>query len=119
MKLWAFGVSPHGLGLAPEVFWSLDAAEFFALKDVHDAALKRWAIEMACHYNATYDADGVPWTAGDFLPGGDRAARMRQHLIGKVEAAKVTVELAQMKAGDTPEGLPSWLFDAEGKVIHG
>lgn len=95
----------------------MDAAEFFALKDVHDSALKRWAIEMACHYNATYDTEGVPWVAGDFLAGGDRSARMRKHVVGKIEAAKLTIELNQMRAGEKTEGLPEWLFDDGGKVI--
>ena len=112
-RLWAFGTSPHGLGLAEEDFWMLTPREYYALLDVQQANTKLWAISQAAFFNAHFVTDGVPWNADDFLGAGSRDKRMAE----KAESDRVVGRLVnnmkrkvrQTKPGDPePADLPVW-----------
>ena len=117
MNLWAFGVSPHGLGLTPEAFWSLTDEEYEALKEVHDNSVRRWAIQMSAYYNVHFlerRKDGTPidppWEPADFM-GGDRAGKVRrgrQTAADKMLVKRLNQQLMMMRPGVEPEGLPEW-----------
>jgi hypothetical protein len=105
MELWAFGVSPDGLGLQPSFFWALSTPEFEAIKRVHDRKEQRWAFERAEFRNGHFSTDGVPWVPGDFLGASTRENRKAEDFHMGMEVRRLNQELATMKAGDT-HGVP-------------
>jgi len=115
MRIWAYGTSPHGLGLDPVRFWHLSIREFIALKRIHREALLRWATERAMYANVNFverdssgNPIGVPFLAEDFLGEGNRQARLDERAMSQFSAAQVNAQLEKIKKGDTPEGLPAW-----------
>jgi hypothetical protein len=109
LDLWAYAVSPHGLGLKPEFFWSLAIDEYRALERPHRYALERWGLERAHFCNAHFKTDGVPWLPADFIGRGNRDQRIKQRRIDGAAVAVLNRQLAQMRPGMAePEWLPVW-----------
>ena len=104
MDHWAFATSPHGLGLAPEVFWSLRTNEFLALR-------RAWAQEQAKFYNAHFSGNGPAWMPDDFLKPKNRERRIAQGKRDKIESDMLNFKLAQIEAskGKGPgKNIPFW-----------
>lgn len=120
MKLWAYGTSPHGLGLQPDRFWTLTIREFQALKSVHRSELMRWAIEQASFHNLNFlarDSQGrpteEPWKPEDFLGEGNRQDRNDERQFSTMAAAQANAALANIIAGAPPsEDIPEWAVGA-------
>lgn len=121
MRLWAYGTSPHGLGLSSRRFWMLSPREYYVLQDVQQAPTERWAIGMAAYHNGTFVTDDVPWTADDFLGKGNRETRKWDRKRGDMAAQQQNSKLLSMVARPTrddeldPEGLPVWARKDFGK----
>jgi hypothetical protein len=76
LEVWAFGTSPHGLGLAAEALWQLTPREYGALKAVWEASRKylnlRFAELQCVLHNAWFrskDEHPQAYTVEQFLPG--------------------------------------------------
>jgi hypothetical protein len=110
LRLWAYGTSPHGLGVDPRRFWSLTVREFHALQQVHKAALMRWAIERAQFMNANFvHGDDEKWTPEDFLGEGDRAKRQNERFMSQAAAQQANINLLKIRKGAPPtEDVPIW-----------
>lgn len=108
MRLWALGTSPYGLGLTSEAFWSLTWREFDALKEVYDAPIERWAVEVSMFANAHFrDGNAAAWEPDDFLGKGKRAARNITKALDMRAVARENQRLSLRRPGDTA-GLPEW-----------
>lgn len=116
MKLWAYGTSPHGLGLPSDHFWTLTVREFQALKSVHRSELMRWAIEQASFHNLNFlarDSQGrpteEPWKPEDFLGEGNRTLRNDEKQLSTIAAAQANTALMNLKPGEPPsDQVPDW-----------
>lgn len=106
-------MSRHGLGLSSEVFWSLRASEFLALKTL-------WAAEEAKYYNAHFVHGGAAWIADDFLYKGNRERRIEQAKRDKSEEDMLNFKLARIQQTKEAKGVPFWaLQDWDGTVPEG
>jgi hypothetical protein len=105
------------LGLSPEAFWCLTAAEFWALKEVQEAPVKRWAMQQAAFHNAHNlgEASMAPWIAGDFLGTGNREARIHRARVDAAALIQEKLRLRQMRAGERYADIPEWAFGRAGR----
>ena len=108
---WAFGTSPHGLGLTEEYLWSLTPREYAELRKVwqsgRDHSARLVAVIQATLHNAHWPSE-IPFQAEDFTGTGDRAARVKQAAKEKYELMRVNQRLARMKPNEKTPGLPEW-----------
>jgi len=49
-----------------------------------------------------------PFLVEDFMPGGNREARLQIAQLASVEVAMANAALMQMKPGETVDGIPDW-----------
>lgn len=117
--MWAFGTSPHGLGLSSEKFWRLTMREYRALRrewqNARDHGSTIAAALLATMHNGFFKHDGVPWIAADFLGQGNREDRKARATVERFNSQMQKIRAAQkqgiMSQGDTEddtEGLPAW-----------
>lgn len=120
MKLWAFCVSPHGLGMSDLDFWCASYQEINALKSVYDQSIWRWAHQQAALYNANtrFDMQGVPWSAEDFLGKGDRASRVAKIIQDAERKQKddravefLNFKLDLIRKNKSGKDIPFWAMD--------
>lgn len=112
MQIWAFGTSPHGLGLAPEAFWCLTQWEFDHLK-------MPWAHHQAQFHNAHFNSAGTPWIAEDFMGGGNREQRIQMRLRDEAISVMENKRLSRMKKGEVSAEIPDWAFGRKGRPDSG
>ena len=117
MNLWAYITAPRpdGLGV-PDAEWDdITPREYYAMSDVQQSATRRWAVDTAAYHNANFVTDGVPWTAEDFMSGGNRAERQQEKQRSDVQTNMLTRQLNQVKkrkpGEPIPDGLPIWARD--------
>lgn len=111
MRLWAFGVSPHGLGIPESRLWHLTMREYHALADVYkNQTIFRWAFQQSMYANAHRDPKTAPdaWLPEDFMPGSDRQARIAVAQKERLEAQLANAALMKMKPGQAVDGIPEW-----------
>ena len=103
LRVWAFGVSPQGLGLSAEALWHLTPREYVALKRV-------WAEDRALFMNAHFSRpEGDPaFSPEDFVFEGSREARKQQVLADRMDVARINMRLQQIQAGPPGDDIPSW-----------
>jgi hypothetical protein len=91
------------------MFWALTAVEFNALREVHDAPVRRWAMTQATLHNAHFVTEGVPWMAEDFMGGGNRSQRVMRQQRDNIDMAREQMRLARIVPGAPPPAdTPSW-----------
>lgn len=113
MRAWAFGTSPHGLGLTNDAFWDLTPREYFALRDIQQAQVRRWAISQALAINVHLSSDAEPFTADDFMGLGNREERTKEREASKLRVMLENRRIDKIKPvrfqdDDEPENLPQW-----------
>ncbi len=106
--MWAYGTSPHGLGLREPAFWLLSPREYYALREVEQARVRRWAEAMALRINLKLKEGAEPFTAEDFMGIGNREQRERERAMAQRRVAELNRKVLAMKPGDKPAGLPKW-----------
>ena len=127
LRLWAFGTSPYGLGLRASDLWQLSPREFKALRDVHDAALTRWAIQQAMYANVHFrerDEHGKAVDAAfipeDFLGAGNRAQRTAQTQRDKYQVIMLNARLGKIVKGAPPgPNIPRWALGDQKEQTSG
>lgn len=129
VKLWAFCVSPHGLGMSDIDFWCSSYQEINALKSVYDQSIWRWAHQQAALYNANtrFDMQGVPWSAEDFLGRGDRASRVAKVIQDAERKQKddravefLNFKLDLIRKNKSGKDIPFWAMDTwTGEIPEG
>ncbi len=112
LKLWAFGTSPYGLGLEPNVFWALD-------KEEHKALIMVWAAKEATFHNAHFSQEGVPWIPEDFMGLGSREQRKQKVVIDGAKKNLLDSKLQRMKKGVAYDNIPDWAFGRKGRPVDG
>ena len=112
MRLWSYGTSPHGLGLSAEVLWECTPREYYALRDIQQAPVERWAIQQALTVNMQLASGVEPFTAADFMGTGNREQRVAARQRGEVEVMKENRKISAIRPifadEDEPEDLPVW-----------
>lgn len=108
MALWAFGTSPHGLGIPEARFWYLSTLEYEALEMVWRNARKaeryQWASTQALMYNM-WRGSGPARTVYDWLPEEDRPPQDQTPWVVKdVELQKFSIRMALSMAAEMNRG---------------
>lgn len=108
MGLFAFGTSPHGLGIPPERFWYLSAREYEAYERVWKNSRKQdrfqWAAMMAMMYNINR-GNASAKSMFDWLPEEDKPKQSDKPWIVKdVESQKLSIMQALAFAAGFNEG---------------
>ncbi len=108
LNIWAFGVSPYGLGLSEGRLWTMTPREFIALKRV-------WAVREAAFHNAHFrPADDVPFLPEDFISPAARVERKAKMLRDKADVMMEQQKIDKMHAGEA-DGVPI-MFREIGRV---
>ena len=90
----------------------LSPREYYALRDVEQARVRRWAESQAMRINLKLREGTEPFLADDFMGIGNRSQRERERHEGMIRAAELRKKLAVMKPLKTgekpPDDLPKW-----------
>jgi hypothetical protein len=99
--------------LSCDAFGEITLREYWALRDIQQASVRRWAISQALAVNVHLRADAEPFVADDFLGTGDREKRIQIREESQLRVVLENKRLDKIKPvrsldEDEPEGLPHW-----------